>query len=106
MMNDLDQDENVSVFSNLSKVNTGKWAERYLLNPADVSVSDVRWIWEEVFLEGAVTSREEAKKAADMLFQEFGGHDLSGRAITRGVALFLQKFIPQELAEELTSELS
>jgi hypothetical protein len=94
--------EDVTVFANLSKVNTGKWAERYLLNPSDVSVSDVRWIWEEVFNEGTVTTKEDAVKAAQLLFEEFGGHDVHGRPITRGVFFFLKKFIPEELATEVT----
>lgn len=103
--NDATPEEETSVFSNLSKVNTGKWAERYLLNPDDVSVSDVRWIWEEVFNEGAVTSENEAITAAQLLFEEFGGHDQNGEPITRGVLLFLKRFISEELAEEVTSRL-
>lgn len=98
--------DEASVFSNLSKVNTGKWAERYLLNPDDISVSDVKWIWEEVFLEGTVTSAEEAHTAALLLFDEFGGHDQSGRPITRGVFLFLKKFVSEELAAEATNALT
>lgn len=92
-----------SVFSNLSKVNTGKWAERYLLNPDDIAVSDVKWIWEEVFKEGSAATVEEAIIGAQLLFDEFGGHDQSGRAITRGVFLFLKRFLPEELAEEATN---
>jgi hypothetical protein len=99
------QTEETSVFSDLSKINTGKWAERYLLNPDDVSVSEVRWIWEEVFNEGTVTTVEEANTAARLLFEEFGGHDQSGRPITRGVFLFLKKFISEELATEVTAYL-
>lgn len=90
-----------SVFSNLSKVNTGKWAERYLLNPADIRVSDVRWVWEEVFIEGTVTTEEQAKIVVQQLFEEFGGYDKSGRPISRGVFLFLKRFLPEELLEEL-----
>ena len=97
--------EGGSVFVNLSKVNTGKWAERYLLDPADVNVFDVRWIWEEVFLEGAVTTEDEACTAAALLFEEFGGYDISGEPITRGVYLFLKRFIPEELAKEVTKPL-
>lgn len=92
-----------SVFSNLSKVNTGKWAERYLLNPEDIAVSDVKWIWEEVFHEGNASTVQEAMLGAQLLFDEFGGHDQSGRAITRGVFLFLKRFISEELAVEATS---
>jgi hypothetical protein len=103
---DVTPEEETSVFSNLSKVNTGKWAERYLLNPTDVSVSDVRWIWEDVFKEGNVTSADEARTAAQLLFQEFGGHDQNGAPITRGVFLFLKRFISEELAEEVSSNLS
>lgn len=99
------QMEETSVFSDLSKVNTGKWAERYLLNPDDVSISDVKWIWEEVFKEGQVKTAEEAHNAARLLFDEFGGHDQSGRPITRGVFLFLKKFISEELATEATTHL-
>lgn len=99
-------EEGTSVFSNLSKVNTGKWAERYLLNPSDVAISDVRWIWEEVFNEGTVTTVEEAHTAAKLLFEEFGGHDQNGEPITRGVFFFLKRFIPEELAETVTSDLS
>jgi hypothetical protein len=102
---DVTPEEETSVFSNLSKVNTGKWAERYLLHPADVNVSDVKWIWEDVFNEGTVTSKEEAIIAAELLFDEFGGHDQSGRPITRGVFFFLKKFIPEDLAEEVTTRL-
>lgn len=98
--------EETSVFSNLSKVNTGKWAQRYLLSPEDVSVSDVRWIWEEVFNEGEVSTEEEAHTAAKLLFSEFGGYDQSGRPITRGVFLFLKKFVSEELATEATSSLT
>jgi hypothetical protein len=98
--------EETSVFSDLSKTNTGKWAQRYLLNPDDVSVSDVKWIWEEVFNEGTVTTVEEAHNAARLLFEEFGGHDQSGRPITRGVFLFLKKFVSEELATEATSLLT
>lgn len=97
--------EETSVFSDLSKINTGKWAERYLLNPDDVSISDVKWIWEEVFHEGKATTVEEAHNAARLLFEEFGGHDQSGRPITRGVFLFLKKFLPEELATEVTAQL-
>lgn len=103
--NDVTSEEELSVFSNLSKVNTGKWAERYLLHPADVDVADVKWIWEEVFNEGRVTTVEEAKVGAQLLFDEFGGHDQSGRPITRGVFFFLKKFISEELAEEVTTSL-
>lgn len=99
------QPEETSVFSDLSKVNTGKWAERYLLNPDDVSIYEIRWIWEEVFNEGTVKTVEEANTAAQLLFEEFGGHDQSGRPITRGVFLFLKKFISEELATEVTTHL-
>lgn len=98
-------EETESVFSNLSKVNTGKWAERYLLDPADISISDVRWIWEEVFNEGTVSTKEEAHTAAQLLFEAFGGHDQSGQPITRGVFFFLKRFIPEELAKEVTDPL-
>lgn len=98
--------EETSVFSNLSKVNTGKWAQRYLLNPDDVSISDVRWIWEDVFNEGEVSTEEEARTAAKLLFSEFGGYDQNGRPITRGVFLFLKKFVSEELAAEATDSLT
>ena len=98
-------EEGTSVFSNVSKVNTGKWAERYLLNPSDIYVSDVKWIWEAVFKEGEVRTKEEAVAAAELLFEEFGGHDANGVPITRGVFLFLKRFISEELAQEVTKNL-
>lgn len=96
---------NEPVFSNLSKVNTGKWAERYLLNPSDIRVSDVRWIWEEVFLEGDASTEHDAFTAAQLLFDEFGGYDKEGRAINRGVFLFLKRFLSEELTEKVVTSI-